>query len=1077
MMRWLVSTCLRQPVLILALACALMVIGYRSLGTMPMDVFPEFAPPLVEIQTEAPGLSAEEVESLVSVPLENALNGTSWLETIRSKSVQGLSSVVLIFEEGCDLMRARQLVQERLAIEAPHLPAVARAPVILSPLSSTSRVLKIGVWSPVASAESHVAGAEVELARVEGRFRRGAGSEQEVEEAKAHLELTQKKLAEARAAYERLDMMDLTELARWTIRPRLMAVPGVANVAIWGQRDRQFQVLVDPERLRASGVSLDAVLHAASDAAVVSTGGFVDTPNQRLAVRHLSPIREADDLALTVVAVRDGTPIRLGDVADVVEGFPPPIGDGVINGGPGLLLIVEKQPWGNTLDVTRKVEEALEALKPGLHDVEIDHTIFRPATFIERALENLGRAMIWGCVLVIVILVAFLFDWRTALISCTAIPLSLMSAAVILRMAGATMNTMILAGLVIALGEVVDDAIIDVENIVRRLRLNRQAAIPRTPFRVVLDASLEVRSAVVFASLIVMLVFLPVFFLEGLAGSFFRPLAASYVLAIFSSLVVALTVTPAMSMLLLPGAVDRRKESPLTAALKVPYRFVLPAFVRHPSVAVVCLLLALVVPAAAIPMLGEQFLPKFQETDFLMHWVEKPSTGLDAMVRISQRAGRELLEIEGVRNFGAHIGRAEVADEVVGPDFTELWISLDEDVDYKSTVAKVQEVVDGYPGLYRDLLTYLSERIKEVLTGAHGSIVVRIYGPELDVLRETAHEVGRVVEEVPGVINLEIEHQVLVPQLEVRLRPEAAERFGLTPGQIRRTATTLIKGTKVGEVYEEQKIFDVAVWSRPEIRSDPMALRELLIETPTGARVPLGEVAEVNIVATPNSVKREGASRRIDVSCNVEGRDLGSVAREIEQRVRALSFERGYHPEFLGEYAAQIESRNRLLAVGALALVGIIVLLHTDFRSVRLVVLVLLGTPFALVGCVVGAWLGGGAISLGSLVGFVTVLGISTRNGIMLISHYRHLQEKEGMPFDITLVLRGAEERLAPILMTALTTGLALLPLILAGHRPGHEIEYPMAWVIVGGLVSSTLLNLLLMPGLYRAFGRPAATA
>jgi len=1077
MMRWLITTSIRQPVLILALACSLLVVGYGTLGTMPMDVFPEFAPPLVEIQTEAPGLSAEEVESLVTMPLEDALNGTSWLETIRSKSVQGLSSVVLIFENGCDLMRARQLVQERLAVEAPHLPAVAQTPVILSPLSSTSRVIKIGVWSPVASAESHVAGAEVELDRAEVRLRRGVGSEEEVAEAETHLEELRGKLAEVQAGHERLDMMDLTELARWKIRPRLMAVPGVANVAIWGQRDRQFQVLVDPERLRANGVTLDAVLQAAGDAAVLSTGGFVDTPNQRLAVRHLPAVRGPEDLALTVVAFRDGAPIRLGDIADVVEGFPPPIGDGVINGGPGLLLIVEKQPWGNTLQVTRKVEAALDALRPGLPDVEIDPTIFRPATFIERALENLGLAMLLGCGLVIVVLCAFLFDWRTALISCTAIPLSLVAAAVVLRLAGATMNTMVLAGLVIALGEVVDDAIIDVENIVRRLRLNRRSEMPRSAFRVVLDASMEVRSAVVYASLIVILVFLPVFFLEGLAGSFFRPLAASYVLAILSSLVVALTVTPALSMLLLPGAVGRRRESPLTKALKVPYRMVLPGFVARPRWAAVCLTAALVLPVAVFPMLGEEFLPKFQETDFLMHWVEKPGTSLEAMVRISERAGRELLEIEGVRNFGAHIGRAEVADEVVGPNFTELWISLDPNVDYQETVAKVQEVVDGYPGLYRDLLTYLTERIKEVLTGTSASIVVRIYGPELAGLRETAHEVEREMEGIPGIINLKVEHQVLVPQLEVRLRPEAAERFGLTPGQVRRAATTLVKGTKVGEVYQKQKIYDVAVWGRPELRSDPIALRELLVETPAGGHVPLGDVAEVNLVATPNTIKREGASRRIDVTCNVEGRDLGSVAREIEERVGSMPFKRGYHPEFLGEFAAQIQSRNRLIAVGLLAFVGIIVILHTDFRSPRLVVLVLLSSPFALAGGVAGAWLGGGAISLGSLVGFVTVLGISTRNGIMLISHYRHLQEKEGMPFGTSLVLRGAEERLAPILMTALTTALALLPLIVAGNKPGHEIEYPMALVIVGGLVSSTLLNLLLMPALYRAFGRPRAAA
>jgi len=982
MMRWLVSISLRQPLLAIALACALLFLGYRTLGTMPMDVFPEFAPPLVEIQTEAPGLSAEEVELLVTVPLENALNGVSWLETIRSKSVQGLSSVVLILQEGADLMRARQLVQERLAVEA----------------------------------------------------------------------------------------------SKWTIRPRLMAVPGVANVPIWGQRDRQFQVLADPERLRANGVSLDEVCRAAEDASSVASGGFLDTPNQRLSVRHLSPILQPEDLAETVVAFRGGAPVRLGDVADVVEGFPPPIGDAVINAGPGLLLIVEKQPWGNTLDVTRNVEAALESLRPALAGVEIDSTIFRPATFIERALRNLSQAMLVGCVLVIVVLAAFLFDWRTALISALAIPLSLVAAAVVLRFAGVTMNTMVLAGLVIALGEVVDDAIIDVENIVRRLRLNRSAERPRSAFRVVLAASLEVRSAVVYASLIVMLVFLPVFFLEGLAGSFFRPLAYSYVLAIFASMLVAMTVTPAMSILLLPGRVDRRHEAPLVSGLKAPYRRVLPLFANRPVLAVLLLGLALALPLAAIPMLGEQFLPKFKETDFLMHFVEKPGTSLDAMQRISRRAGEELLAIDGVRNFGTHTGRAEVADEVVGPEFTELWISLDESADYDRTVAKVQEAIDGYPGLYRDLLTYLSERIKEVLTGTSASIVVRIFGPDLEMLRHKAHEVEAALADVPGVANLKVEPQVLVPQIEVRLRPEAAGAFGLTAGQIRRAATTFIKGHKVGEVYHQQKVYDVAVWSAPGVRNDLSSLAKLLVKTPFGARVPLSDVADVWIAPTPNGIKREGASRRIDVTCNVrDGFDLGSVAQEIERKVLAVPFERQYHPEFLGEYAARIESRNRIVAVGILAFLGIAVLLYTDFHSWRIVLLILVSSPFALAGGVAGAWLGGGAISLGSLVGFVTVLGVSIRNGIMLISHYRHLEQQEGMPFGPALILRGAEERLAPILMTALTTTLGLVPLVIAGNRPGHEIEYPMAMVIVGGLASSTLLNLLLMPALYRAFGRSRA--
>src|SRR5262245_58282548 len=1024
MMNWIVSSSLRLRVMVLALSIVLMIVGIQRARNAPLDVFPEFAPPLIEVQTEAPGLSTEEVESLVSVPLENALNGTIGLKTIRSKSVLGLSSVVLILKEGSDLMAARQVVQERLAVEAPRLPTAARQPVILSPLSSTSRLLKIGVSSKT------------------------------------------------------LSQMDLTILAKWNIRPRLMAIPGVANVAIWGQRDRQYQVLVDPERLRLNAIALDAVVRSVTDTVLPAAGGFIDMPNQRIAVRHLAPIDEPEDLAKTTVAIRNGAPLRLGDIADVGIGFPPPIGDAVINDGEGLLLIVEKQPTGNTLDVTRQVEKAIEDLKPGLKGVDIDPTIFRPATFIERSLSNLSEAMIVGCVLVILILLVFLFDWRTAVISLTAIPLSLIAATIVLTAMGATLNTMVIAGLVIAMGEVVDDAIIDVENIVRRLRLNRAAAAPRSAFRVVLDASLEVRSAVVYASLIVILVFVPVFFLEGLSGSFFRPLALAYVLAILASLLVALTVTPALSLLLLTGASERRHESPLVRVLKAIYRAVLPPLARRPGWALVVLLVAFVATGFGVRGLGESFLPDFQENDFLMHWIEKPGTSLEAMRRVTVNVSKELRSVPGVRNFGSHIGRAEVADEVVGPNFTELWISIDPKADHASTLAKVQSVVDGYPGLYKDVQTYLKERIKEVLTGAGATMVVRLFGPDMNVLRAKAQEVYKVMEPIPGITNLKVEPQLLVPQLDVRLRPEASARLGLTAGDIRRAATTLVKGEKGGELYREQKIFDVFIWGTEEVRNDVSKLSALPVETPLGTHVPLSDVAEIALVPAANEIKREGASRRIDVTCNIApGSDLGTVAKAVEEKVKALDFPREYHPEFLGEYAARAESQNRLMALSALSLLGILLIIHADFRSIRLTALVALTLPFALIGGVAGAILGGGVLSLGSLVGFVTVLGIAARNGIMLVSHYRHLELEEGQPFGVGLVIRGSEERLAPILMTALATGLALVPLAWAGNKPGHEIEHPMAIVILGGLVTSTVLNLGLMPALYLAFGRAGGRA
>ena len=1018
-MNWLVTTSLKLRVLVLAASIVLVVFGAQTLKNAPLDVFPEFAPPLVEIQTEAPGLSTEEVESLITIPLENGLKGTPWLKALRSKSVLGLSSVVLIFPQGTDLIRARQFVQERLATESSRLPVVAHPPVMLSPLSSTSRVLKIGVTSKT------------------------------------------------------LSQMELSELAKWTIRPNLMAIQGVANVAIWGQRDRQIQVLVNPERLRSHSVTLDAVQRAVADAVALSGGGFVDTPNQRIAVRQMAGITAPDDLANAVVDFRGGSPILLRDVADIVEGHPAPIGDAVINDGPGLLLIVEKQPWGNTLEVTQKVESALKALEPGLKGVDMDSTIFRPATFIERSLHNLMHAMLIGCLLVIVILLLFLFDWRTSLISLTAIPLSLIAAALVLYFTGATINTMVIAGLVIALGEVVDDAIIDVENILRRLTLNRTLPQPLSPFKVVLQASLEVRSAVVYASLIVTLVFLPVLFLDGVSGSFFRPLAIAYILAILASLLVALTVTPALSLMLLPNATKERHEAPLAHFLKGIYAKILPYWMTRPFLAIGLVVGMFGLTGYAVTKLGEEFLPNFKETDFLMHWVEKPGTSLEAMQRITVQVSRELRDIPGVRNFGSHIGRAEVADEVVGPNFTELWISVDPDVKLDPTVAKIEEVINGYPGLYRDVLTYLKERIKEVLTGAGATVVVRVYGSDLAVLRSKAQDVYAVMKEVPGVHTPKVEMQVLVPQIQVRLRPEAAARFGLTAGQIRRAVATLVKGTKVGEVYSEQKSIDVVVWGTPELRTDIASLQRLLIDIPVGGgHVPLGDVAELEVVPAPNEIKHEKASRRIDITCNVQGRDLGSVARDVEAAVKKLDFPQGYFPEFLGEYAARAESQRRLFALSGLSMLGILLLLHVDFRSWRLTAIVFLTIPFALVGGVAGVILDNGILSLGSLVGFVTVLGIAARNGIMLVSHWRHLEEQEGEPFGPALVQRGSEERLAPILMTVLATGLALVPLVWGGNLPGHEIEYPMAIVILGGLVTSTVLNLFLLPPIYLAFGQ-----
>ncbi len=1002
----------------MALTVVGFIAGLQVVRHAPLDVFPEFAPPLVEVQTEAPGLSTEEVEALVTIPIENALNGTPYLATLRSKSVLGLSSVVVLFDRGTDLLDARQFVGERLARVIPELPAVARPPVLLSPLSSLSRVMKVGLSSKT------------------------------------------------------LSQIEMTTLAKWTIRPRLIAVPGVANVAIWGQRDRQLQVLVHPDRLRANELTVKQVREAARNAVSVQAGGFIDMPNQRFAVSQRPSVLTAEELARSPVAFRSSAPITLGDVATVVEGHQAPIGDAVIDDVPGVLLIVEKHPWANSLDVTRGVESALEALAPALPGVKVDPTIFRPATFIEMSISNLNRALLIGVVLVIVILTLFLRNWRTAVISLVAIPLSLVAAAVLMRYRGGTIDTMVLAGLVIALGEVVDDAIIDVENIVRRLRLNRTAESPRPAFDVVLDASLEVRSAVVYASIIVALVLLPVFFLGGLAGTFFRPLAMSYVVAVMASLVVALIVTPALSLLLLPQSLDRKPDPPLVQRMRAKYAGWLPWFVDRPLTSQRIVAVALGAAILFTPLLGEEFLPHFREYDFLMHWVEKPGTSLEAMTRVTIRASKDLRAIEGVRNFGSHIGRAEVADEVVGPNFTELWVSVDPSVDYDETVGKIQHVVDTYPGLYRDLLTYLRERIKEVLTGASATIVVRIFGPDLAELRARAEAVAATMKSIDGITDLKVQAQVLVPQIEVRPRPDAAARLGVTPGDVRDQVETLIRGSKVGEVYQDQKRFDVVVWGTPNVRSDPNALRSLPIAIANGGIAPLSELADVRIAPTPNEITREDASRRIDVTANVRGRNLGGVAREVEDSVAMVPFGAGYHPEVLGEYEAQRAARWRMITLSFVSALFIFLILYSDFQSARVATLVFGTIPFALVGSVLAILLTGGVVSLGALVGFVTVLGIAARNGIMLVSHYRHLEREEDVPFGRELVIRGAHERLLPITMTALVTAIALLPLVVSGTRPGHEIEHPMAVVIVGGLVSSTLLNLFLLPPLYLRYAK-----
>ena len=1035
-MRRIVRTSLRLRWLVLFLAAGILALGFVQIPETKVDVFPEFAPPQVEIQTIALGNSSNEVEQLITVPIENQLNGIEGLEDLRSKSVAQLSSIRLIFSRGTDELRARQLVTERLSQITATLPTWASPPFMMPALSATSRILKIGLSSP----DSEVG------------------------------------------------LIDMSTIAYWKIRSRLLRVPGVAQVAIWGERLPQRHVQVDPAKMARNDVTLQQVMDATadsldagllrySDGAVVGTGGFVESGGTRYNIRHVQPITGPEQLSQVPVLKRDGKTVRLADLGRVLVDPGPLIGDAVVNDGAGLLLVVQKFRGANTMEVTKGVEQAMAEMAPGLPGIAYDTTIFRPATFIEQSIENLRLALLIGIGLVILIIVAFLFEWRTAFISLIAIPLSLVTAVLVLDWAGATVNVMVLAGLVVAIGVVVDDAIIDVENIVRRLRQARELGSTQSTFGIVLDASVEVRTAITYATLINVIAVVPVLFVEGLSGSFFRPLVMSYGLAVLVSMLVALTVTPALCLLLLSRGPLGAKESPLMRVLKRGYRVVLLPLMRRPLPAVAATLVLLIAGLAAIPYLGSQLLPNFKERDFLMHWLTPPGTSVAEETRVSVSACKDLREIPGVRNCGSHIGQAFLADEVYGVDFGENWISVSSDVPYDETLERVNETVNYYPGLYRDVQTYLRERIKEVLTGSSESIVVRIYGPDLATLRTQAKEIERRIGDIDGLIDAHASFQTDLPHIEVEPNLAAARRYGLTPGEIRRQSSTLIASEEVSDIYAGGRAYDVHVTAIPEARDSVTDVENLLLDTPQGGRIRLKDVAEVRLAPTPNAIERDNQSRRIDVGANVEERDLASVVDDVEQRLVGFSLPLGYHYEVLGESAELDAAEDRLLILGLAAAAAILLLLHAAFGSFRLAVLTFALLPMALVGGVLAVALSGGVLSLGSLVGFLAVFGIAARNGILMVSHFQHLEQHEGMTFGPELVLQGALERLAPILMTALATGLALVPLVVAGSIPGHEIEHPMAVVILGGLLTATLLNLLVLPSLYVRFGKRRRTA
>jgi CzcA family heavy metal efflux pump len=1044
MIRAIVRSSLRFRLLVVGIAVGIMVVGIVQLRDAPVDVLPEFSPPYAEIQTEALGLSAEEVEQLITVPLEaDLLNGVEGVDVIRSESVPGLSSIVLVFEPGTDVYQARQLVQERLT-QAHALPNVSEAPTLLQPLSSSSRVLMIGLAS------------------------------------------------------DKLSPIERSVIARWTVRPRLMGVPGVANVAIWGQRDQQLQVQVDPENLRDKGVTLNQVIKTAGNAQVVSplsflegstpgTGGFIDTPQQRLQVRNvLDKLADPNELGKVPVEETGGR-LRLTDVADIKVGHQPLIGDAVVNDSDGLLLVVEKFPGASTREVTEGVEEALDELQPGLAGLRTDTSVFRPATLIGDAIDNIRLTLIIAAVLMALIVAAFLLQWRTVFIALVTMPVSLVAAALVLDLLGETFNAISFAGLAVAIAVVIDDAVVSVENVARRLRQRRAEGGDPSVANVVLEASQEMRSPLTYATLIALLAIVPVAVMEGRPGAFLEPLVLSYALAVGAAMLVALTLTPALSVLLFSRGSAGAGEPPLVRRIAGPYSAALSRFMRRPRTLLIAVGAAVVVGLAVLPLMGTSLIPSFKDRDVLVRLDGEPGTSNPRMTAVSTGLSRELRAIPGVDNVGAHVGRAKTGDQIVDVNSSELWVSVDSDADYDATVASIEDVVDGTRGVDHDVVTYSAQRIRDVgalddgdnpvdgnglnvLTGSEDPLVVRVYGQDLDTLRREARRVQRLVSGVDGVVDPRIELPVTQPTIEIETDLERARRFGVKPGDVRRAEGTLLQGIQVGSIFEQQKVFDVIVQGVPATRDSVDSVRNLLIDGTDGGHLRLGQVADVRVTPTPIVIERDAVSRHLDVVADVSGRDLGAVAGDIEDRLANVTFPLEYHAEVLKETTGEEINSTQMIAFAIAAAMAAFLLLQAAFRSWRLAVPVFLSLPLALVGGVLAALIAGAELSLGSFIGFLALFALATRTGVLLISHFQGLG-REGASFGADLVERGARERLAPIATTAAATAAVMLPFVIAGAMPGLEVLHPMAVVVLGGLVTSTLLSLFVLPALFLRFG------
>jgi len=1026
MLQRLIELSLRNRLFVIAVAALVVIYGAVVVRQLPVDVFPDLNRPLVTVLTEAPGLAPEEVEMLVTRPIETGVNGVPGVQRVRSSSGIGLSIVFVEFDWGTDIYRARQLVQERLQLAAQRLPEGVTP--VMGPISSImGEILLIGISSRDGSTPP----------------------------------------------------MELRSIADWTIRQRLLTLAGVAQVIPIGGGVKQYQVLASPERMAAYGVSLAQVVEAARTAQQNSPGGFLESEHREALVRTIARTSRLDEIEKTVVAARDGVPVLLRDVADVVLGRQVMRGDAGVMASPAVIVSVQKQPGVDTLALTRQVESALDEIRAGLPpDVEL-HVLFEQARFIEAAIANVEAAIRDGAIMVTIVLFLFLLNFRTTLITLTAIPLSFVVTAIFFWLAGISINTMTLGGLAVAIGMVVDDAIVDVENVFRRLRENRHAARPRPVLRVIADASAEVRSSILYATLLVILVFVPLFGLAGIEGRLFAPIGVATIVSMAASFVVSLTVIPALCSFLLPRMKRMQNESDswLVRALKdFDRRVVLRHTLRHPYAMMGVTALLVAGSFALYPMMGKEFLPEFNEGTATINVLVAPGTSLAESNRIGTIAEKLLLGVPEVVSTGRRTGRAELDEHAEGVHYSEI------DVDFRPSersreeiLGEIREKLGGIPGIALNVGQPISHRLDHLLSGVRAQVAVKLFGPDLGLLRAKAGEIEAALAKVPGVVDLQTEKQVLIPEVDATPSREQAQLYGVSVGALSELLETALGGRVVGQVLDGQRSYDVLVRYGEPARVDVPAIRDMLVDAGDGQKVPLSLLAEVRESLGPNIIQRENVRRRIVVSSNVSGRDLASTVADMQRATAGVELPPGYSVSFEGQFQSQQEASRLIAWLSVFTLAAMFLLLYAQFRSAAIVAQILLNIPLAFIGGLVLTYLVVGRISIATLVGLITLAGIASRNTIMMISHYLHLMQHEGERFDEAMIVRGSLERLVPVTMTALVAGLALLPLTLAAGEPGKEILYPVAVVILGGLVSSTLLDMAVTPAVFLRFGRRAA--